>query len=353
MRFHLPALPGQPITKENSVCAFTQKVRKFANMMVPRGHEIFIYGDPEHDSLATEHIACYPSCDPPEFTPEAWEEYNSKVAPEIIKRAEANDFLGLMGGRAQEQLVPLLPHLTPVEYGIGYGGAFAPFKVFESYAWMHTVYGEQRGSNTADGSFYDAVIPAYFEVEDFPYRVKKKDYLLYVGRLTERKGIQVVEEVGERLGCEVKFAGAGDYEPKYGECLGNVQPKQRGKLMSEAKALICPTIYVEPFGCIAVEAQMCGTPVLSTDWGAFVETVQHGVTGYRCRTLSEFVWAAENVGRLDPRVIRSFAVENYSLEAIAPQYEAYFEQLVTLQGEGWYSKDPRPVPHRGVIPPRP
>ena len=75
MRFHLPALPGQPITKANSTCAFTQKVRKFADMMVPRGHEVNVYGDPQHDSLG-DHVACYPETAPPAFSPEAWEEYN-------------------------------------------------------------------------------------------------------------------------------------------------------------------------------------------------------------------------------------------------------------------------------------
>ena len=336
MRFHLAALPGQPVTKANSVCAFTQKVRKFADMMVPLGHEVTIYGDEEH-SHGGDHVACYPSSEPPEFTAEAWEPFNTSAAVEIEKRAEPGDILGLMGGHCQASLVASLPALYPVEYGIGYGGCFAPYKVFESYAWMHTCYGQQRGSNAADGSFYDAVIPAYFEPEDFPENTGGGDYLLYVGRLTQRKGIEIVTETAKRLGMPLKLAGAGDWVPEYGEALGNVKPVERGELMAGAKALICPTIYVEPFGCIAVEAQLCGTPVISTDWGAFTETVRQGISGWRCRRLGEFMWAVENADTLDKAAIRQHAQATWSLEAVAPRYDHYFRHLKTLEGDGWYA----------------
>lgn len=334
--FHLAALPGQPVTKENSVCAFTQKVRKFADMMIPLGHEVVIYGDQEHSSMA-EHVACYPDCDPPPFTADAWEPFNAAAIKEIRKRAKAGDVLGLMGGLCQASLVQAFPEMYPVEYGIGYGGCFAPYKVFESYAWMHTCYGQQRGSNEADGSFYDAVIPAYFEPEDFPENAGGGDYLLYVGRLTQRKGIEIVTETAKRLGMPLKLAGAGDWVPEYGEALGNVKPVERGELMAGAKALICPTIYVEPFGCIAVEAQLCGTPVISTDWGAFTETVRQGVSGWRCRRLGEFMWAVENADTLDKAAIRQHAQATWSLEAVAPRYDHYFQHLKTLEGDGWYA----------------
>lgn len=350
MRFHLAALPGQPVTKENSVCAFTQKVRKFADMMIPLGHEVIIYGDEEH-AHDGEHVVCYPSCDPPPFTQEGWQPFNDAAIKEIRARCEKDDVLGLMGGTCQTSLMNAFPDLYPVEYGIGYGGCFAPYKVFESRAWQHTCYGQQRGSNSADGSFYDAVIPAYFEPEDFP-EATGGDYLLYVGRLTQRKGIEIVTETAKRLDMPLKLAGAGDWIPDYGEALGNVGPEERGELMAGAHALICPTTYIEPFGCIAVEAQLCGTPVVSTDWGAFTETVEQGVSGYRCHRLGEFMWAVENADKLDKKAIRKRAQATWSLDAIGPQYDYYFKHLQTLAEDGWYDETKTPPFERNYEPSR-
>jgi len=99
-----------------------------------------------------------------------------------------------------------------------------------------------------------------------------------------------------------------------------------------------PTIYVEPFGSVAAEAQLCGTPVLSTDWGAMTETVQHGKTGFRCRMLAEFVAAARKVDRLDPAYIRRRALGLWSLDSVAKQYDYYFRRLSTLWGDGWSTR---------------
>src|SRR4029077_1428925 len=132
------------------------------------------------------------------------------------------------------------PNHQTVEFGIGYGGVFAKYKVFESYSWMHSVYAHQaacqgKTSHDIDGNFYDAVIPNYFEVEDFPFSDEKEDYYLYIGRLTDRKGFQIAADVCERLGKRLVVAGEGT-PPTYGEYVGRVGPEERGRLMSKAIA---------------------------------------------------------------------------------------------------------------------
>jgi glycosyltransferase involved in cell wall biosynthesis len=117
--------------------------------------------------------------------------------------------------------------------------------------------------------------------------------------------------------------------------VGSVGRVERARLMGKACALIQPTVFMEPFGGNVVEAAMCGTPAITTDYAAFSETVRHGVTGYRCHTLEQFVWAARAVRDLDSAEIRRIAVANYSMDRVALMYQKYFEMLSGLWGQGW------------------
>lgn len=118
--------------------------------------------------------------------------------------------------------------------------------------------------------------------------------------------------------------------------VGEVGKAARAELLASASALIVPTLYVEPFGGVAVEAMFAGCPVVASDWGAFTETVTPDV-GRRFRTLRQGCEAVEAVRTLDRAAVAEAARARYSLEAVRPRFRAWFEQLGTLWGEGWYA----------------
>jgi glycosyltransferase involved in cell wall biosynthesis len=363
-RFHVTGLPHtQTVSDEFSWCAFTQKTRRFCDMMMSLGHEVFLYAGEENDAACTELIPCITRAEQddlfPEMVPEfdssnpGFKLFNERVVEEVRKREEPKDFLCIIGGSAQAPIaIDLIPMLA-VEFGVGYPGVFAQHKVFESYAWMHMVYGANNTNpGTADGQFYDAVIPNYFEADAFPEGKGDGDYLLYMGRLVHRKGVHLAVNAAKLAGKRIILAGGiGDVQTKYGEYVGIVGPEERARLMGAATALIAPTIYVEPFGGVTVEAMLTGTPVITTDWGAFPENVEQGVTGYRARTMGEFVWAAKNVGKLDRGYIRERALGLWSMDVVKWQYQDYFERMYTLWEDGFYDKAERePGGYRANLP---
>lgn len=319
-------------------------------MMTNLGHEVYLYGGEYNSAPVKEHIQCISEAERLEslngnhYTTASfdnslphWVKYNNKVILELAKRIEQKDFICLIGGYAQKPVADFFPNHMTVEFGIGYPGSFAKYRVFESYAWMHSIYSQGKVASEVDGRFFDTVIPGYLEPHMFPLQENKEDYYLFIGRLIERKGYRIAQEVCEALGKRLILAGAGPQDG-YGEFVGAVGPEERAKLMGGAIAVFAPTIYIEPFGNIVPEAHFCGTPTITTDWGAFTETNINGVTGYRCRTLDEFCKAAEDVKSLDPKTIYETAKNKYSLEAIAPQYDKYFLRLLTLWDKGWYER---------------
>lgn len=347
MRFHIVALPHTQVTKDFSGCAFTEKVRRFVMMMKAQGHTVFLYAGDKSEGIEDELISCVtedqrkaavesvPHYTSFPFSGPLWDNFNAKAIEELGKRLQPQDFICLIGGSAQKSVADAYPAHLSVEFGVGYGGVFSKFRVFESYAWMHSILAGWKNPTTADGQFFDAVIPGYLEPEMFPLGDGKGDYYLFIGRLIDRKGYRIAQEVCERLGKRLILAGPGE-QSGYGEFVGSVDPVKRAELMGGAIATFAPTLYVEPFGNVVIESQACGTPTITTDWGAFTENNPHGVTGFRCHTLAEFMQAAEDVKSLDRATIRERAVSLYNLDTIGQQYNDYFERLLTLWGDGWY-----------------
>lgn len=328
MKFHSVFLPHTLPTADYCHCAYTQKQIGFTRMMRSLGHTVFEYVSdaplpPEENQAFPFHVE-----DP------RWQRQNARAIEQIRANMEPRDILCLIAGLCQKPIADAFPMLQAVEYGIGYFGVFAPYRVFESYFHMANVYGQTR---QARGGFYDAVIPNYYDPADFPLVEKKDPYLLFVGRLNEDKGIHVAVDVAKRAGLPLVVAGQGT-PPAGVDYRGRVGVTERAHLMGHATALLAPTLYLEPFGGVAVEAQIAGTAAIVTDWGAFPETVEQGVTGFRCHYLGEFVDAVHLVAELDPVAIRARAIAKYSLDVVRHQYDSYFRRVLSVWEQGWLTE---------------
>ena len=361
MRFHIFGLPHTKSNQDYTACAYTAKVIKFARMMTQRGHTVIHYGHPDSDVECTEHVNV--------ITPEtydrvygdhdfhsrffkydmqdaAYQEFYRNTISEITERKQEHDFLLPFWGVGHKTITDAHPDLITVEPGIGYaGGHWARWKVFESYAILHAYQG-LSAVGTCRQDNYEVVINNYFEPEDFTFNDKKEDYVLYLGRVYNGKGVNIAIEATRRSGHRLKIAGQGSLAdcgypetPEHVEFVGYADRETRRTLMSNARCSVIASQYLEPFGGVMVENLFSGTPIITSDWGAMTEVNQHGVTGYRCRTMEQYVWAIKNSDKIKPETCHSIARANYSLQAIAPKYEEYFQSVLDVyQGQGWYEE---------------
>ena len=118
------------------------------------------------------------------------------------------------------------------------------------------------------------------------------NYAVFVGRLSEEKGIDTLLAAWQRLSTPLplKIIGQGPLEDKVRqfaaahplvEAVGRLPLDQVLSIVGEAKFLVMPSIWYETFGRTIVEAFAKGTPVIASDLGAMAELVEHEVTGLR------------------------------------------------------------------------
>lgn len=359
-QLHILGVPHTITRSDYSACAFTQKVLKFCAMMRGSGHRLIHYGHPESVVDADEHVsvtdnsvleACYGVYNwkqqffKHDRNDSAHVHFNRVAGEQIAARKQRGDLILAFWGWGTKAACDANPDLMAIEPGIGYASSWARWRVYESYAIMHASMGTERVQYAGNCNWYWTVISNYFDTRDFEFRSAKQDYLLHLGRIGTNKGVHISIDIAKRAGMRLVIAGQGSPQdvglvawPDHVDYVGYAGPAERKELMANARALLLPSQYLEPFGGTQIEAFLSGTPVITTDWGVFNETNIHGVTGYRCHTMGEFVWAAKNVHKLNPAACRQWALENYSFEAIRPKYLHYFEQLADIQsGAGWYA----------------
>jgi glycosyltransferase involved in cell wall biosynthesis len=358
-RFHLPQLPHVVINSETTGCAFSAKVKKFAKMMHDRGHEIIFYGHRDSEVICDEFVEvtddavlqqAYGDYDwrgsnfKHNTSDLAFTTFNQRMIPEIQARARRGDILCCPFGIAHEPVARAVQPLgvIPVETGIGHvTGSFADFRIYESHAVRNAVEGLWTPQR-----WYSWVIPNYFDADDFDYQEQKQDYILYLGRITEIKGISTAIKATAAAGRRLVIAGQGSlaslgYQtlPDHVEFVGYANRDLRRRLMSQAAGLIIASTYNEPFGGVQVEALLSGTPIITPFFGAFAEVNLPGVTGFQCHTLREFRDACAMIGTIDPRECRSHG-QRYLLENIAPEFEKYFSAVQEIYtGAGWAALD--------------
>jgi glycosyltransferase involved in cell wall biosynthesis len=170
------------------------------------------------------------------------------------------------------------------------------------------------------------------------------DYFAFVGRMSPEKrvdrAIEIARATGTRLriGAKVDPADEEYFESQVRpllrhpliEYIGEIDEAQKDELLGNARALLFPIDWPEPFGLVLIEALACGTPVVAYRCGSVPEVIEHGITGFIVDDQQEAVEAARYIGRIDRLVCRNAFERRFTAHRMAQHYLAVYR---TLQGE--------------------
>jgi glycosyltransferase involved in cell wall biosynthesis len=190
---------------------------------------------------------------------------------------------------------------------------------------------------------YAGTVHNGIDVSTYAYNENKEPHLVYIGRANPDKGPKEAITIARRAGMPLHMLlkrgepAERDYfehevEPLLAsdvEMYENVTHAEKVELLGRACAMVFPIRWPEPFGLVMIEAMACGTPVITTNWGAAPELVEDGVTGFRRDAEDDLVEMVGKVGSLDPAVCRKRVVDLFSGEAMVRGYEALFERVTS------------------------
>jgi len=176
------------------------------------------------------------------------------------------------------------------------------------------------------------------DTDNFTFREKPEDYLLFLGRFTDGKGVLQAIELAKRVGMRLILAAAEDeyYREKVAPHVdgrrivyhGEADYPTKVKLYGGARALLYPIQAREPFGLVLAEAMACGTPVAALDKGAVREIVDDNVTGMVFSDLEQMANELERVFDLDRRRVRQRAIERFGVERMVNGYVEVYRRIV-------------------------
>ena len=112
------------------------------------------------------------------------------------------------------------------------------------------------------------------------------------------------------------------------EYIGEINERQKTAFLGNARALLFPIDWPEPFGLVMIEAMACGTPVLAFRNGSVPEVIEDGLSGYIVDTEEEAVTVLSQTLLLDRRRVRRRFEERFSASRMAANYVAVYEKLL-------------------------
>jgi glycosyltransferase involved in cell wall biosynthesis len=307
--------------------------------LVKRGHDVTLFatGDSE---FSGELVSCFPTATWPPS--ESVDRAHIRFCLHEISRDRAgydavqiNSSLGL-------QIAKELG--IPVTYTLHHHREDLLSRIYTAHPEVHYVAISRRQLDLEVPLRHASVIHHGVDVERYPASLRDDGYLLHLGRFAPEKGTHLAIEAAVKAKMPIVVAGRvhekredqayfdAEVAPRLhlpGVMLGGEADHRRKiALLQQARALLCPIQWEEPFGLIAIESMLTGTPVIGFAHGSFPELIDDGVTGILVSNVREMARAISEVTHLDRAACAARARARFSADRMAAAYERIFESTL-------------------------
>jgi glycosyltransferase involved in cell wall biosynthesis len=180
-----------------------------------------------------------------------------------------------------------------------------------------------------------------FPAQDFTFHPGPGSYLAFLGRIAREKRVDRAIAIAKACGWPLKIAAKVDptdvlyfkneiaplMEHPLIEFIGEIPDSDKSAFLGQARAMLFPIDWPEPFGLVMIESLACGTPIVAYRGGSVDEVIEDGVTGFIVDDLEQAIDATTRTHTLDRRACRDAFTRRFSVARMASAYVRLYRQL--------------------------
>jgi len=305
--------------------------------LVARGEDVTLFATADSRTSA-KLTAIYPHGYWHDENMWPWELYEMLNLAAAVERAGDFDIIHYEAAYYPMSLAYARLSPTPIVQTLHHSPSAAEVSLWSRYPEAPFVAISAEQARLLAGLNVVATVLHGIDTDNFIFRDHPDDYLLFLGRFTDGKGVLQAIEIAKRVGMRLILAAAEDsyYREKVAPHVdgrhvvyyGEADFDAKVKLYGGARALLYPLQAREPFGLVLAEAMACGTPVAALDVGAVREVVDDGETGIVFDNLEQMVNELPRLFDLDRRRVRDRAVARFGAGRMVDEYLNVYRRIV-------------------------
>jgi glycosyltransferase involved in cell wall biosynthesis len=313
--------------------------------LVEEGHDVTLFAS--GDSLTAANLVT--GCDQALRLREP--AVRDSVAPHVVqledvfRRRDEFDVMHFHGGYLHMPMARHLqiPHITTMHGRLDLPELEPLFHEFRALPLVSITDAQRKPLSFANwvATVHHGIPPALFTFQPTP-----GEYFAFIGRISPEKRLDRAIEIAKRLQVPLRIAAkvdavdreyfASTIEPLLQtplvEFLGEVGDRAKDELLGNARALLFPIDWPEPFGLVMIEALACGTPVIAYRHGSVPEVLLDGQTGFIVSDMEGAVQAARTVHLLSRERCREHFERYFTAHCMAQHYLRVYDRITQQRG---------------------